>query len=161
MQYPASAMDCRVKPGNDEREWLSILRCHYFSYCLIKQTLHNIPMQSFTALADPTRRQIVEMLAAGELTSGEIGRQFEVSAPAISQHLKVLKEARLVTARVDGQRRIYALDTAGIGEIDAWLQNIRGFWRGRLDELERQLRAPVKALSRQKTAKGKRKGGKR
>jgi len=159
MQYPASAMDCRVKPGNDEREWLSILRCYYFSYCLIKQNLHNIPMQSFTALADPTRRQIVEMLAAGELTSGEIGRQFEVSAPAISQHLKVLKEARLVTARVDGQRRIYALDTAGIGEIDAWLQNIRGFWHGRLNELERQLRAPVKAPSRQKTGKGK--GGKR
>jgi len=118
-------------------------------------------MQSFTALADPTRRQIVEMLATGELTSGEIGRQFEVSAPAISQHLKVLKEARLVTARVDGQRRIYALDAAGIGEIDAWLQHIRRFWHGRLDELERQLRVPVKAPSRQKTAKSKRKGGKR
>ena len=111
-------------------------------------------MQSFTALADPTRRQIVEMLAAGELTSGEIGRQFEVSAPAISQHLKVLKEARLVTARVDGQRRIYALDAAGIGEIDAWLKNIRNFWRGRLDELERQLRAPVKTPPKGKSSKG-------
>jgi DNA-binding transcriptional ArsR family regulator len=96
-------------------------------------------MQTFVALADPTRRQIVEMLAAGELTSGDIGQHFAISAPAISQHLKVLKEARLVTARVDGQRRIYALDAAGIGEIDLWLQQIRRFWRGRLDELERQL----------------------
>ncbi len=98
-------------------------------------------MQTFVALADPTRRQIVEMLAAGELTSGDIGRHFEISAPAISQHLKVLKEARLVTARIDGQRRIYALDADGLGEIDLWLQQVRRFWRSRLDELERQLNA--------------------
>jgi DNA-binding transcriptional ArsR family regulator len=96
-------------------------------------------MLAFTALADPTRRQIVEMLADGERTAGAIARQFEVSAPAISQHLKVLREARLVRVRADAQRRIYALDAAGIGEIDAWLGNIRRFWRGRLDVLEREL----------------------
>jgi DNA-binding transcriptional ArsR family regulator len=96
-------------------------------------------MLAFTALADPTRRQIVEMLADGERTAGAIARQFEVSAPAISQHLKVLREARLVRVRADAQRRIYALDAAGIGEIDAWLGNIRRFWRGRLDALEREL----------------------
>jgi DNA-binding transcriptional ArsR family regulator len=96
-------------------------------------------MLAFTALADPTRRQIVEMLADGERTAGAIARQFEVSGPAISQHLKVLREARLVRVRADAQRRIYALDAAGIGEIDAWLGNIRRFWRGRLDALEREL----------------------
>jgi DNA-binding transcriptional ArsR family regulator len=96
-------------------------------------------MLAFTALADPTRRQIVEMLAEGERTAGAIARQFEVSGPAISQHLKVLREARLVRVRADAQRRIYALDAAGIGEIDAWLGNIRRFWRGRLDALEREL----------------------
>jgi DNA-binding transcriptional ArsR family regulator len=96
-------------------------------------------MLAFTALADPTRRQIVEMLADGERTAGAIARQFEVSAPAISQHLKVLREARLVRVRADAQRRIYALDAAGIGEIDTWLGNIRRFWRGRLDALEREL----------------------
>jgi DNA-binding transcriptional ArsR family regulator len=96
-------------------------------------------MLPFTALADPTRRQIVEMLAAGERTAGAIARQFEVSGPAISQHLKVLRQARLVRVRADAQRRIYALDAAGIGEIDAWLSNIRRFWRDRLDALEHEL----------------------
>jgi len=97
-------------------------------------------MLAFTALADPTRRQIVEMLAGGERTAGDIARRFEVSAPAISQHLKVLREARLVRVRADAQRRIYALDEAGIGEIDEWLRNVRRFWSGRLDALEREFR---------------------
>jgi DNA-binding transcriptional ArsR family regulator len=97
-------------------------------------------MIAFAALADPTRRQIVEMLAAGERSAGDIARQFEVSAPAISQHLKVLREARLVRVRAEAQRRIYALDAAGIGEIDAWLNEIRRFWSGRLDALEQALR---------------------
>jgi DNA-binding transcriptional ArsR family regulator len=96
-------------------------------------------MIAFTALADPTRRQIVEMLATGERTAGDIASRFEVSAPAISQHLKVLRQARLVRVRAEAQRRIYALDQAGIGEIDAWLRDIRRFWRGRLDALEREL----------------------
>ena len=97
-------------------------------------------MLAFTALADPTRRQIVEMLAGGERTAGDIARQFEVSAPAISQHLKVLRQARLVRVRTAAQRRIYALDEAGIGEIDAWLRNVRRFWSARLDALEDALR---------------------
>ena len=98
-------------------------------------------MHAFTALADPTRRQIVEMLAVGERSAGEIAERFEVSAPAISQHLKVLREARLVTVRAEAQRRIYSLDADGIGAIDAWLAGIRRFWSTRLDALERQLAA--------------------
>lgn len=97
-------------------------------------------MLSFSALADPTRRQIVEMLADGERAAGEIAERFPVSAPAISQHLKVLREAHLVTVRVDAQRRIYALDPAGLSELDAWLSRIRRFWGGRLDVLEQRLR---------------------
>jgi DNA-binding transcriptional ArsR family regulator len=97
-------------------------------------------MPALDALADQTRRQIVEMLADGERTAGEIVGRFDLSGPAISQHLKVLREARLVSVRVDAQRRIYALDPAGFGEIDAWLEGIRRFWGGRLDELERQLK---------------------
>ncbi len=65
---------------------------------------------SFTALADPTRRRIVEMLGGGELSAGEIAGRFDVSAPAISQHLKTLKAARLVRVRIDAQRRIYTID---------------------------------------------------
>ena len=75
-------------------------------------------MESLTALADPTRRKIVEMLGRGERAAGEIAERFAVSGPAISQHLKVLRDAKLVAVRVDGQRRIYSLDPAGLDEID-------------------------------------------
>lgn len=99
---------------------------------------------SFTALADPTRRRIVEMLGGGELSAGEITRRFDVSAPAISQHLKALKAARLVRVRVDAQRRIYTLDPDGLAEIDAWLAQVRRFWNPRLDALERELTMAAK-----------------
>lgn len=97
-------------------------------------------MESFAALADPTRRRIVEMLSAGELSAGEISRRFDMSAPAVSQHLKALKAARLVRVRIDAQRRIYAIDPQGIAEVDAWLQRVRRFWNPKLDALERELR---------------------
>ncbi|HET9797652.1 MAG TPA: metalloregulator ArsR/SmtB family transcription factor [Gemmatimonadaceae bacterium] len=97
-------------------------------------------MQSFAALADPTRRTIVEMLARGPLAAGEIARRFTVSPSAISQHLKVLRAARLVRARVAGQQRIYELDLDGIAEIDSWLDDLGPTWRKRLESLERQRR---------------------
>jgi DNA-binding transcriptional ArsR family regulator len=96
-------------------------------------------MQSLIALADPNRRRIVEMLAGRELAAGDIGAAFEISAPAVSQHLKVLREASIVRVRVDGQRRIYALDPSGFAELEQWLSNVRRFWIPRLDELERQM----------------------
>jgi DNA-binding transcriptional ArsR family regulator len=94
----------------------------------------------FAALADPTRCRIVEMLASGELPVGEIASRFDVSQPAISQHLKVLREARLVQVRVEAQKRIYQLDQTGLAEIDRWLARVRRFWTGRLDALESELR---------------------
>jgi DNA-binding transcriptional ArsR family regulator len=96
-------------------------------------------MQSLIALADPIRRRIVEMLAGHELSAGEIAARFEVSASAISQHLKVLRAAQLVRVRTDAQRRIYALDPDGFGELDTWLAGIRQSGRGRRDALERRL----------------------
>lgn len=111
----------------------------YLSVDLFKKILYNIPMFTFAALADPTRRKIVELLAQHEQTAGEIGEHFPMSGPAISQHLKVLRMANLVTVRVDAQRRVYALNPAGLVEIDAWLAEIRGFWSGRLDALAAQL----------------------
>jgi DNA-binding transcriptional ArsR family regulator len=101
-------------------------------------------MDSMMALADPTRRQIVEMLGQGALASGEIADSFDMSAPAVSQHLKVLREARLVEVRVDAQRRIYTLNPRGLEEIDDWLTRVRRFWSARLDDLERELRKPEK-----------------
>ena len=97
-------------------------------------------MQSFAALADPTRRAIVEMLARGPLPAGQIARRFTVTPSAVSQHLKVLRAARLVRARIAGQQRIYELDLDGIAEIDAWLDDLGPSWRRRLEALERQRR---------------------
>lgn len=87
-------------------------------------------MEAFAALGDPTRQRIVEMLAARELSAGEIARRFDMTAPAVSQHLKVLREAGLVHVRRDAQRRIYMLDPAGLVELDAWLARFRRFWSG-------------------------------
>ncbi len=101
-------------------------------------------MEIFTALADPTRRRIVELLSRGECAAGEIVEAFDVSGPAISQHLKVLREAALVQVRVEGQRRIYQLNPQGLGEMDAWLNDVRRFWAPRLDALERELRKTSK-----------------
>ncbi len=98
-------------------------------------------MQSLSALADPTRRKIVELLAERERTAGELVREFDVSGPAISQHLNVLRSAGLVVTRVDGQTRVQSLDPAGFDELEAWLQRTRRFWSRRLDALERELRA--------------------
>jgi DNA-binding transcriptional ArsR family regulator len=100
-------------------------------------------MREFAALADPTRRRIVELLSTGERSAGEIVEEFDVSAPAISQHLKALRDAGLVQVRTDAQRRIYALDAAGLENIDAWLKDVRKFWSGRLDQLARELRKPT------------------
>ncbi len=96
-------------------------------------------MDIFTALADPTRRQIIESLASGETSFGELASQFEMSRPAVSQHLKVLRDAGMVTSRADAQRRIYRLNDRGLDEVDAWLGRVREFWSQRLDTLEQLL----------------------
>ena len=96
-------------------------------------------MEALTALADPTRRAIVALLAAGELAAGELAGRFPVSRPAISRHLRVLREAGLVRARVDGQRRVYALDPRPLSELDAWLAPYRRFWAQRLDALDTEI----------------------
>ncbi|MDH3812486.1 MAG: metalloregulator ArsR/SmtB family transcription factor [Gammaproteobacteria bacterium] len=96
-------------------------------------------MDTFTALADPTRRQIIESLATGETSFGDLANKFEMSRPAVSQHLKVLREAGIVTARVDAQRRIYRLNDDCLDEVEEWLGKVRDFWSQRLDKLERLL----------------------
>ena len=94
-------------------------------------------MSSLGALADPTRRRIVELLGAGDLASGEIVERFALSPPAISQHLKV-----------DGHRRIYSLDPAGLYEIERWVARVRRVWSERLDVLARELAADVDSEGR-------------
>jgi DNA-binding transcriptional ArsR family regulator len=94
---------------------------------------------SFSALADPTRRRIVEALAAGPLSSGEIAARFPISAPAVSQHLKALKSAGLVRVRSEAQRRIYEIDPDGIEAVAGWADGIRCYWSARLAGLEAEL----------------------
>ncbi len=102
-------------------------------------------MQSLLAIADPTRRRIVELLAVKERTAGELVEKFDLSAPAISQHLNVLRDAGLVKTRAEGQSRIQALNPDGFDDLEAWLQKTRSIWSSRLDALERELRAEDEA----------------
>jgi DNA-binding transcriptional ArsR family regulator len=97
-------------------------------------------MNGLTALADPTRQQIMKMLAAGALSSGDIARRFDMTAPAVSQHLKTLRDAKLVKVRAQAQKRFYELDPEGVGEVADWVNDLRKFWSGKLDALEAELR---------------------
>ena len=96
-------------------------------------------MHAFDVLGDPVRRRILELLAEGERSSGEVTRvvqaQFGITQSAVSQHLKVLREAGFASARIDGARRIYAVDPEPLQQVDAWLDRFRGFWAPRLDAL--------------------------
>lgn len=96
-------------------------------------------MDSFAALADPTRRQIVEALAGGEQSFGALAERFSISRPAVSQHLKVLKDAGIVVARAEAQRRIYSLDADAFSELNDWLERVSRYWNPRLDRLQRVL----------------------
>jgi DNA-binding transcriptional ArsR family regulator len=98
-------------------------------------------MNSLAALSDPTRQRIVEMLAGGALCSGDIAGRFALSPPAISQHLKTLRDAHLVRVTVRAQKRIYELDPDGIEAVADWVARIRAFWNPRLDALEAALKA--------------------
>jgi DNA-binding transcriptional ArsR family regulator len=94
-------------------------------------------VSAFEALADPTRRRIVELVSEGERSAGEIASAFAISRPGVSKHLRVLREQGVVRSRSDGTRRLYSLEGEGLVELDEW---IRRFWTNRLDALETELR---------------------
>jgi DNA-binding transcriptional ArsR family regulator len=96
-------------------------------------------MEVFEALADPTRRTIVELLARKERSAGELAGHFRMSRPAVSKHLRVLREAGVVAVREEAQRRIYRLEPGALGEAEGWLARHRKFWEERLDALEAQV----------------------
>jgi DNA-binding transcriptional ArsR family regulator len=100
-------------------------------------------MHAFDVLGDPVRRRILELLAEGELTSGAIGavvqQEFGITQPAVSQHLKVLRDSGLATVRPDGTRRLYAVNSEPLRELDAWLDRFRGFWTPHLEALATEL----------------------
>jgi len=96
----------------------------------------------YAAIADPTRRAILDSLRRGERSAGQIADLFPVSRPAISRHLRVLRNAGLLTERRDGQLRIYALNARPLREVEQWLQHYRVFWGAKLHDLRRYVASP-------------------
>ena len=100
-------------------------------------------MHAFDVLGDPVRRRILEVLAEGEQSSGAvtgvIQEEFGITQPAVSQHLKVLRDSGFARVRADGARRLYAVDPAPLREVDTWIGGFRSFWEQRLDSLETEL----------------------
>ena len=100
-------------------------------------------MHAFDVLGDPVRRRILALLADGERPAGEVaavvGEEFGISQPAVSQHLRVLREHGFTTVRAVGTRRLYAVDPTPLREIDEWLDGYRRFWSQRLDALGTEL----------------------
>jgi DNA-binding transcriptional ArsR family regulator len=96
-------------------------------------------MEAFDVLGDPVRRRILELLAGGERPAGDvvavIQDEFGLTQPAVSRHLRVLRESGFASTRAEGARRIYALETGPLAEVDAWLSPFRAFWEQRLDAL--------------------------
>ena len=100
-------------------------------------------MHAFDVLGDPVRRRILELLAGGEQPAGAISaviqREFGISQPAVSQHLRVLRDSGFTTVRAEGTRRLYAVDSAPLEDVDVWLEQFRRFWSQRLDALATEL----------------------
>jgi len=100
-------------------------------------------MHALDVLGDPTRRRILELLADGEQSAGDIAavleRELGLSQPAVSQHLKVLREHGFASVRPEGQRRLYAVEAGPLREVDAWLERFRRFWEPKLDALATEI----------------------
>jgi len=100
-------------------------------------------VHAFDVLGDPVRRRIIELLADGELTSGAvcavIQREFGITQPAVSQHLKVLRQSGFASVRADGARRLYAVRPEPLQDVDAWLDRFRRFWTPHFDALATEL----------------------
>jgi DNA-binding transcriptional ArsR family regulator len=93
----------------------------------------------FEILAEPNRRRVLDLLREQERTVGELVDALDMNQPAVSKHLRVLRDAGLVESRIDAQRRIYSLNAEPLADVDAWLAPYRKFWRGRLGALKRHL----------------------
>src|SRR5687768_3533502 len=96
-------------------------------------------MTMFEVLVEPNRRRILDLLRRGELPVGDLVAGLGMSQPAVSKHLRVLREAGVVSVRIDAQRRQYRLDPRPLAEIDEWLAPFRAFWTNKLDALEKSL----------------------
>jgi DNA-binding transcriptional ArsR family regulator len=108
---------------------------------------------AFGAIADPTRRAILDLVRAREMSAGDIARRFPVSRPAIAKHVRVLRQAGLLRERRDATQRFYRLDPAALQAVDQWLAPYRLFWAAKLVDLKRVVEAEAKA-TKSKSKKG-------
>ena len=109
---------------------------------------------AFAILAEPSRRALLKLLARSERSVGELERRLRMPQPSVSKHLRVLREAGFVEARVDAQRRVYRLRPEPLMELDSWLAPFRRFWSARVDALERHLdRMEVRAAPKRRSRK--------
>lgn len=115
-------------------------------------------MHALDILGDPVRRRVLELLADGDLSAGEIGdtvqREFGISQPAVSQHLRVLRDAGFAVARADGTRRVYAIDPAPLEQAAQWFDPFRRFWQPHLDALATELARGRRARRREAASTG-------
>jgi DNA-binding transcriptional ArsR family regulator len=117
----------------------------------------------FEIIAEPNRRAILSLLVASEQSVGEIERQLRMTQPAVSKHLRVLRDAGFVESTVDAQRRLYRLKPGPLQQVDAWLAQFRRFWSAHIDALERHLErmdqsnqsTPIKRKTKEKTTRSK------
>lgn len=100
--------------------------------------------QTLLALADPTRRAILQRLSRGAARVTQVAEPFEISLNSVSKHIRALERARLVRRRREGREHILSLNPEPLAELAAWIENKRAFWTARLDDLERELRAEDK-----------------
>jgi DNA-binding transcriptional ArsR family regulator len=109
----------------------------------ISQNFYYLDVHAFDVLGDPVRRRILELLADGELTAGSISAtiqgEFAITQPAVSQHLKVLRDNGFASVRPEGQRRLYAVDGRALRDVDDWLGAFRRFWTPHLDALATEI----------------------
>jgi DNA-binding transcriptional ArsR family regulator len=107
----------------------------------------------FEIIAEPNRRAILSLLVSSEQSVGEIERRLRMPQPAVSKHLRVLREAGFVESTVDAQRRLYRLKPEPLREVDAWLAQFRRFWSGHVDALERHLDRMDQSTPRRRRAR--------
>ena len=118
-----------------------------------RKVTYSVAGAAFSALADPTRRGVLELLRTRGMAAGEIAKAFPVSRPAVSKHLRMLRRARLVRERREGRHRVYELDPAPLQAVDSWLSRYRSFWQASLVNLKAVVEADSPAQKNPRTHK--------
>jgi DNA-binding transcriptional ArsR family regulator len=111
---------------------------------MLHQEIHDCQVPVFAAIADSTRRGILQRLATGELAAGQIAAAFPISRPAVSKHLRILRQAALVQEERRGRHRVYRLNAQPLRDVDRWLEQYRTFWVKNLASLKRHIEAQSK-----------------